>query len=26
MTLERLPPMNGVFDVAAADLDGVFDW
>ena len=26
MTLERLPPMDSVFDVSEADLDGVFDW
>jgi aldehyde:ferredoxin oxidoreductase len=26
MTQEPLPPMNGVFDVAGEDLDGVFDW
>ena len=26
MTVEPLPPHDGVFDVPAADLDGVFDW
>jgi len=26
MTLEPLPPHRSVFDVAEADLDGVFDW
>jgi aldehyde:ferredoxin oxidoreductase len=26
MTLEKLPPHNSVFDVAEADLDGVFNW
>lgn len=26
MTREPLPPLNGVFDVSEADLDGVFDW
>ena len=26
MTREPLPPHNSVFDVAEADLDGVFDW
>jgi aldehyde:ferredoxin oxidoreductase len=26
MTREQLPPLNSVFDVSEADLDGVFDW
>ena len=26
MTQEKLPPLNGVFDVSEGDLDGVFDW
>ncbi len=26
MTAEQLPPHNSVFDVAAADLDGLFNW